>query len=69
MVLGVDDLRELLRPTAFTVALLSTGTGPRRGRGFLLSVDDGFPTGFTFCPLLSGSDRAELEAASAAHQP
>lgn len=36
MVPGVDDLCELLRPTAFAVALFSTRTGPYGGRGLLI---------------------------------
>lgn len=40
MVLGVDDLREFLRPTAFAVALLSTRTGPYGRRGSLMSLQD-----------------------------
>ncbi|KAL2273162.1 hypothetical protein FJTKL_04904 [Diaporthe vaccinii] len=42
MVPGVDDLCELLRPTAFVVALFSTRTRPYGGRGLLMS-SEGFP--------------------------
>ena len=67
MVLGVDDLCELLRPTAFAVALLSTRTGPD-GEGAYSSALTASLTGIIFCLLLSGSDRAKLEAASVARQ-
>lgn len=59
-------LCELLRPVAFAVAFLAARTEPREGTGLFSLV--GFLYWITHCPLLSGSDRVELEAASAAHQ-
>lgn len=64
---GVVDLRELLRPVAFA-ALRCLLPGPSLPREQALQILDGFPPRITYFPLLSGSDRAELEAASAAHQ-
>lgn len=64
---GVVDLRELLRPVAFA-ALRYLLPGPSLPRAQAYQSLTGFPLRITYFPLLSGSDRAELKSASAAHQ-